>query len=91
MIIPDYEAIKQIQGIRRGDSGSLKHQHGKDDMFDAICICLQLFEDAYGGFHAAQSREAREQARAKQDEFNYLFRKSMPYSSNRSRPALSTL
>jgi hypothetical protein len=88
MIIQDDEAIKQIQGIRRGDSGSLKHAHGKDDIFDAICICLCLFQDPWGGFHQVKTDgPTKEQVQ----EFEGLFKHAMPRSSSRNRPTLARL
>jgi hypothetical protein len=87
-IIQDWEAIKQIQGIRRGDSGSLKHAHGKDDLFDAICIALCLMEDPWGNFFKKKEEKPADQ----QYEFEQLFKKAMPsYSTNRNRPTLAQL
>ncbi len=88
--IPDKESIDQICSIRRGDSGSLKHSHGKDDLFDAICICLCLMEDPYGGFHSKKDREAEEQVR-KREEFELLFKKALPQSTIRNKPSLANL
>jgi hypothetical protein len=87
MIIPDREALKQIQGIRRGDTGSLKHQHGKDDIFDAICICLCLFDDPFGGFHRAAEKKPREE----KAEFERLFRAASGGNVSRNRPSLASL
>jgi hypothetical protein len=87
MIIPDREALKQIQGIRRGDSGSLKHAHGKDDIFDMLCICLCLFDDPYGGFHKKKEEPQREQ----QEEFERLFRATTGGAANRNRPTLAQI
>lgn len=88
MIIPDRNALKQIQGIRRGDSGSLKHQHGKDDIFDMICICLCLFDDPYGGFHAIKPEGPPVE---QQEEFERLFRASVVGAADRNRPSLANL
>jgi len=90
--IPDAQAIKQIQGIRRGDSGSLKHQHGKDDIFDAICICLMLFDDPYGSFHAVDHKAEEEKKKKRErEEFEGLFSKAMPQNRTRNRPSLASL
>jgi hypothetical protein len=89
LIIEDWDAIKQIQGIRRGDSGSLKHAHGKDDLFDAITICLCLIDDPWGGGYIKR-KEADE--REKRYEFESLFSASMPHGpTSRSRPTLASL
>jgi hypothetical protein len=88
MDIPDEQALKEIQGLRRGDSGSLKHQHGKDDIFDAICICLCLFRDPYSGIQRAREGPPPEQ----KGEFESLFRSA---SSNgmfgRPPPSMANL
>jgi hypothetical protein len=86
--IPDYETIKQIQGIRRGATGSLKSAHGKDDIFDAICICLCLFDDPFGGFHKPQvETPPQEQA----EEFKRLFRGINGGTFDRNRPNLANI
>jgi hypothetical protein len=87
-IIQDWEAIKEIQGIRRGDSGSLKHAHGKDDIFDAICMCLCLMEDPWAGLHKAKPEGP---TKAQVQEFEGLFKKAMPRPSTRNRPSLVSL
>jgi hypothetical protein len=89
MIVPDRDALKQIAGIRRGDSGSLKHQHGKDDIFDAICICLCLFDDAFGGFHNRKAEAPQQEELI--DNFQRLLRTGAAGGRDRNHPSLAQL
>jgi hypothetical protein len=87
LIIQDKQALREIQGLRRGDSGSLKHQHGKDDIFDAIATCLCLFRDPFGGFHNKTEGPPKEQ----KEEFELLFRAAAGGSIHRNNPSFASI
>ncbi len=88
MVIPDREALKEIQGLRRGDSGSLKHRHGKDDICDSIMIALCLFQDPFGGFHRKAPAGPPPEQR---QEFEAMFAQQLGSWSDRNRPSLATI
>ena len=89
LIIQDAEALREIQGLRRSDSGSLKQQHGKDDIFDAIAIALYLFRDPYGGFH--RKRPDGPPPEQQSTEFEQMFRAVANGSYHRSPPSMANI
>lgn len=84
--IPDAYTLRELTGITRTNSGSLKAKPGNhDDHVDALTIAWCIMRDPYGGFRTKHTGPTHEE----KTEFDRLFRGMV--SPRRNRPDLAYL